>query len=281
MTAAAARTRPAPRLFAILARDACVGIVFRRGPANQVLLIAWDTAKDVFEPGQWFKGRIYERRCDLSPSGRKLIYFAGNQKPPYRTWTAVSTPPYLTALALWPLGHTWGGGGSFETERRLYLHHGCQADLADGFRLPKDIEIVAKTARSNDPYARDGWSQTSLDTKRRLYYAEHTKRQTVMGDRVLELRMYEEVFFEKGSEQLREYRLTDLARQKAESLGFLDWADWDRNGDLLFANDGKLFRAKPRATGESAYDMARAKELADFGGLTFRNVAAPAEAMRW
>ena len=57
--------------------------------------------------GQWFKGRIYEKRCDLSPDGTKLIYFA--QKINTRTlndpkysyaWTAISRPPYLTALAL-------------------------------------------------------------------------------------------------------------------------------------------------------------------------------------
>ncbi len=63
--------RQAPRhaaLYAILARDARTGVVFRRGPSRQVQLIRWDLRDDTFEHGQWFKGRIYERRCDLSPS---------------------------------------------------------------------------------------------------------------------------------------------------------------------------------------------------------------------
>lgn len=71
--------------------------------------------------GQWFKGRIYERRCDLSPSGEKLIYFAAKYRSPLYTWTAVSRPPFLTALLLWPKGDAWGGGGLFNNERTIGL----------------------------------------------------------------------------------------------------------------------------------------------------------------
>ena len=80
----------ATRLFAILARETSLAVVLRRGPSKQVQLIQWDRANDRFEYGQWFKGRIYERRCDLSPSGDKLIYFAAKYKKPLFSWTAVS-----------------------------------------------------------------------------------------------------------------------------------------------------------------------------------------------
>ena len=94
--------KSSPRLFVILARAAPVGVIFRRGPSKQVQLIKWDTSKDHFEYGQWFKGRIYERACDLSPNGDKLIYLAAKWgKKPIETWTAISKPPYLTALVLW------------------------------------------------------------------------------------------------------------------------------------------------------------------------------------
>jgi hypothetical protein len=52
-----------------LAREAPFALVFRRGPSKSALLIGWNTSNDTFQPGQWFKGRIYERRCDLSPTG--------------------------------------------------------------------------------------------------------------------------------------------------------------------------------------------------------------------
>ena len=111
------------RLFALIARRAEVGIIFRRGPSKQVLLVRWDLATDSFEAGQWLKGRVYERRCDLSPNGDRLIYFAASYGGPLRTWTAVSRPPYFTALALWPKGDAWGGGGLFQDENKILLNH--------------------------------------------------------------------------------------------------------------------------------------------------------------
>ena len=58
------------------------------------------------------------------------------------------------------------------------------------------------------------------------------------------------------------------------------WADWDRNGDLLFAVDGKIFRAKadPKAT---TIDISSAIELADFGPFVFEGRKAPAAALKW
>jgi hypothetical protein len=110
-----------------------------------------------FEYGQWFHGQMYPRRSDLSPNGKLLVYFcakwskrrieeaelmldkkmAGDlthnlrlllkRKPKVRTeytyaWTAVSKPPYLTALGLWPKGDCWHGGGLFKSNRVLWLN---------------------------------------------------------------------------------------------------------------------------------------------------------------
>src|SRR3954454_10755262 len=78
------------RLWVLLARKARVAAIFRRGPSRHVQLIKWNLDNDTFEFGQWFKGRVYERRCDLSPAGTLLIYFAATYKEPLRSWTAVS-----------------------------------------------------------------------------------------------------------------------------------------------------------------------------------------------
>jgi hypothetical protein len=117
--------RPPPRLFVLFARDARVGLVLRRGPSAWVHLVQWDTQRDVFTPGAWFRGRIYEDKCDLSPDGELLVYAAyqGNRWGSEYTgsWTALSRPPWLSALALWPMGTTYGGGGRFLDDRRLIL----------------------------------------------------------------------------------------------------------------------------------------------------------------
>jgi hypothetical protein len=125
--------KSATRAYVILARKAPVGLIFRRGPSNRVLLIRWDLERDTFEFGQWLRGRIYERRCDLSPEGDLLLYFAANWHKPFQSWSAVSRPPYLTALALWPKGDGWGGGGQFSARDDIQLNHRSnEMALADG-----------------------------------------------------------------------------------------------------------------------------------------------------
>lgn len=112
------------RLFIILARDAPIGLILRRGPSRWYHLIRWRTDNDSFEPGAWFHGRIYEEKCDLSPGGELMVYFChgGRFRPGYTdSWTAVSRAPWLYALVLWPWGTTYGGGGRFVENRRLVL----------------------------------------------------------------------------------------------------------------------------------------------------------------
>jgi hypothetical protein len=121
--------------------------------------------------GQWFKGRIYEKRCDLSPDGTKLIYFA--QKINRRTlndpkysyaWTAISRPPYLTALALWRKGDCWNGGGLFETNSRVWLNH-AEGGGAHPDKQPRELEVLHKIDQRGEDdtvldkrLSRDGWT---------------------------------------------------------------------------------------------------------------------------
>lgn len=118
------------RVHVILAREAKRAVVIRRGPSKSVCVLAWNRGTDEFRIGQWLRGRIYERRCDLSPDGKHFIYFAMNAKwggPVKGSWTAISKAPYLKALALWPSGNCWNGGGLFLSDssfwRNAYPYH--------------------------------------------------------------------------------------------------------------------------------------------------------------
>lgn len=115
------------RLSIIFASCASVAVIFRRGPTNWCQAIRWDTLTDRFESGQWLRGKVYPERCALSPDGELMVYFAlkkghiDKANGYCREFTAVSRPPYFTALALWPWGSTWGGGGYFDDEKTLVL----------------------------------------------------------------------------------------------------------------------------------------------------------------
>src|SRR5947207_4586853 len=70
--------RPAPRLFGICATAADVVAVLRRGPSDWTHLGLWDLTSEQFHSGSWLRARVYQQRCDLSPDGRYLCYFALN-----------------------------------------------------------------------------------------------------------------------------------------------------------------------------------------------------------
>lgn len=290
----------AASLFVILARNNRDAVIFRRGPSKQVLLIKWDRKNDTFEIGQWFKGRIFERRCDLSQSGNLLVYLAAKHKGPIGTWIAISRPPYLTALALWPNLGTWGGGGLFENESTLRLNHDSgHRHLADGFRLHKRMRVLPLGDRpgsgEDDPIhhlrlLRDGWArkqkgvQSEQSTKSGLssrsepprIYEKRMSRKKATQFLQMQLRGIGE---KQGRWYLLDYELFNEQGSSLLKLFRTGWADWDTNGDLLFADGGKLFRL-PWSTHHERGRHA-AKELADFTSLTFTAKEPPKKALSW
>lgn len=292
--------QPQTRLYCILARAAPAGVVFRRGPSKQVLLVVWHTNTDQFHEGQWLKGRIYERRCDLSPSGRRLIYFAADYKRPYFSWTAVSRPPYLTALALWPKGDGWGGGGLFEKENSILLNHrAAEMQLAEGFSLPRNLQIKPFGQRpgwaEDSPIIdarlnRDGWRlvqdgeaiQHGIDASIWLEFSPPTvwSKQHVQSRRY-ELQMHiQGLRHRDGPWYVIEHLVSDRDTGSVISLGRTDWADWCHSGDLLFAKDGKIFRLGFSAKGVLAETTA-AKLLIDLNDRVFKEVTPSSEAKQW
>ena len=99
----------------------------RRGPSKWWNLTLWETERDRFTSGQWFRGHVYPCKCDLSPDGQLFSYFAGKFSGRARdrsyddTWAAISRPPYFTALALWPVGDTWGGQTMFMDDGTFHV----------------------------------------------------------------------------------------------------------------------------------------------------------------
>lgn len=113
------------KLFVIHARQAPIAVIVRRGPSKWRHVLSWNTQTDHIEYGAWVKGQIHPEKCDLSFDGKLFVYFL--HKEGYtkdnlpNSWTALSRPPWLTALALWPQGDTYYGGGRFTRNRQLAL----------------------------------------------------------------------------------------------------------------------------------------------------------------
>jgi hypothetical protein len=262
-----------------------------------VLLLKWHLGSDRLEPGQWLKGRIYERRCDLSPSGEFFVYFAAKHRAPYGTWTAISRPPWFKALALWPKGDAWGGGGVFASELALALNHWSGQDkLADGFQLRPKLRVSPFGARSgwgedwpiyDALLASRGWALVDRP--------EHPKpnwKDSVVWrykqDRPV---VYEHIGKQRRRLQMRirgvgqkndarywvDYAVLDREGATLLDLPRTDWADWERD-DLVYAREGKLFRVPKKSFDAGA---PQPKLIADLSDMTFEARAAPPEAERW
>jgi hypothetical protein len=205
------------RLSLVFASEAAVAVLIRRGPSEWLEIVKWNTAKDIFEDAQWLHGRIYSERCGLSPDGRLFVYFAAkhgrvDKAKGYRdTFTAVSRPPYLTALAMWPEGSTWGGGGRFIDNKTLRLAYGANGTRAPDGKTqlymapmpkhhpnhpPRDLEIQtdleryaadegfrdAKQAKEADWFGKDHSGRTIFTREGSLFYVNKNKRDVLLRD---------------------------------------------------------------------------------------------------
>lgn len=280
--------RPPCRLYGLLAREAPVGVILRRGPTRWVQMIRWDTATDAFEPGQWFHGRVYERRGGLSPDGTRLIYFAAKmtgRRSNFYAWTAISKPPYFTAVALWPKAiGTWFGGGLFLNGEHVWLNHlGCEAEPDPDHQPPPGLAVTVGThdPRYDGGYYRrleqdgwrvdpDWWQRYAPDGFVTAPRAWHTKPHP---RHPFQLVMHASVYY---SYEPAEFAVQRQGQDDLEPLDGMAWADWDQRGRLVCGRDGQVLAAEVSEAGLQPLQV-----LADFNSHRPEPIEAPEWATRW
>lgn len=258
-----------PSLYCIIAREAGTAVIFRRGPSKQVRLIGWDLATGTVNPGQWFKGRIYAEKSDLSPSGNSLVYYAAKFSTRDETWIALSTPPYLTAHTVWPADGTWNIQSLFETDTRLalatYRSDSSITPIA-GTTVPTGLTVERRpwpgyfyVRADHDRLLRDGWHVESGDPIYRsrdpdpsLVYAKSidAKHQLRVTANLRRAHTHTVVADDGSTEELR-----------------AEWADV-HDGQLYFSDGGRLLTAQPQR-------LTKPTLIADFTDMVFEEVVAP------
>jgi hypothetical protein len=266
----------APRIYAIVAAKAPVAVVFRRGPSQWWHVGRWHLDTGAYEPGAWLRGRLYPRRCDISPDGELLSAFvwkrtrAGfievhDREPD--SYIVVSRTPWLHALAAWREGTTWGRGFHFvdapmKSDRTFEREpdHGDGDELRLRFGLHR-YEVVQYAVER-----RRGWSEHADSPLRPDVEVWDETRKAVLtkrrpgGKGNLLLR-------DTGSQHVPpaiEFRApTFTLHDEYGERELLDatWADWAPNGLLLVATlDGTLQMRDPDS---SALTVVHAHDLSD------------------
>ena len=255
-----------PQLFVVPARDAPDAVILRRGPAGQVATLGWNRDSDEIVMGQWFKGRIYEHRCDLSPDGRHFIYFAGKGGAA-GWWTAISRAPWLHALHVLPQSSTWHGGGAFTAPGR-YWQNGGEGPA------PATDEIAPCGDPAAFPHSTDGFWMGDLFATRMAaqgWAREGTGYDVVLRKRLAggwTLRWWIETGQPNRALVAGRYAL-DGPGGRVIVLPDWDWADlWD--GELRVAEKGQL-KAVAFADGR----LEERRVVHDFRDMAFRPIRAP------
>jgi hypothetical protein len=268
------------RLHVLLARDASVGIVIRRGPSRRVCTVRWDQKTDLFELGQWFRGRIYERRCDLSPDGKYLIYFAMNGRWESETkgaWTAISRAPYLKAITLLGKGDCWHGGGLFTGKKAFWVNDGHgHTSLHESPEVRRDVAFTPQMSFGGEclnvyypRLMRDGWRLVTQERKEEWHSVTNFEKE-LEGGWCLRKRAHEQVGAGPGHGcYWDEHRLIHAAREVEIDGSSWEWADVVGTR-FAWAEAGQLHAGYLR--GDELRDC---KMLHDFNGMKFTEAAAP------
>jgi hypothetical protein len=158
------------------------------------------------------------------------------------TWTAVSTPPYFTALAFWPAHGTWTGGGLFIGQRVIGLY-----ESADGMTPVTTVAMPASLRLHQIAYG-DGVASSAMSPS---YRPEGELTADIWASLLV-----------PGSDRV-------------------DWVRSDPAGDLLFAADGRIFRLPAWRSVAPHARLAAARILCDLRPMAFEGIVAPADALAW
>lgn len=269
------------RLHVLLARDAPMGVIFRRGPSKEVGCFLWNRATDTFVAGQWLRGRIYERRSDLSPDGRFLLYFAMNGKWNSETggsWTAISRPPWLKAISLFGKGDCWEGGGLFLSEDSFWLNDRYFSRgriLKESAELRREDNYVPPQSYGAEDTGvyyvrlqRDGWSLVGYPAGAADDRCAVFEKSLACGLRLRKV-AHEQVGSPPGKGCYWDEHELLYDDGHVEGLRDWEWADLDR-GRLVWAEGGCLFAAS-----DVRQPLVGKVMLHDFNGYAPAQVEAP------
>jgi len=272
--------RFASRIHVLLASHAPVGLVIRRGPSNSVATLLWDRSRDTFKLGQWLRGRMYERRSDLSPDGKHFIYFAMNGKwdsESQGAWTAISRAPYLKAIAFFPKGDCWHGGGLWTGRNTYWLNDGYGHTIARDTREVRRDRVYRTTWNCNGEclgvyyhrLLRDGWKFANGRSDSNPMGNDIFEKNIGYGRTLRKIAHVETPAPRGKSCYWDEHELIGPAENQTIRYPQWEWADLDGKR-LVWAAKGKIYAGKIQREG-----LADEVELYDFNEMSFREIAAP------
>lgn len=298
------------RIFFIKARKANKAIVFRRGPTDWIQMIVWDLDNDSLEFGQWINKKVPMRNCDVSPSGKYLIYFVDNFEHT-NSRTVISRPPFWTALTAWehtdPLFDT--GGGLFADEKLVILNLHSEIPT---HKYPIPSDLIIHPFKSQKEYnlwkghinlmheqrlEMNGWTEhndeifvqkETTQTATKKISGDWLKKDPKRADPI-HPKLWKKSISNNASlymitfyhfEHRKNFDTFYLAKKREIiKLDGITWADVDDRNRIIATKKGKLYASKISADG--SVDYINLQVIYDLNSQTPKRVFTPLEMKSW
>ncbi|MGK7947041.1 MAG: hypothetical protein AB4058_21490 [Microcystaceae cyanobacterium] len=273
--------KPFPaRLHVLIARHSDKAIIIRRGPSKQTCIIGWDRTSNSYEVSQWLKGRIYERRSDISPYGQYWIYFALNGKwtsDVRGSWTAIARTPWLKAITLWAKGDAWYGGGLFLDDQTYWLNSGLMDELRfDNSQLKRHETYQPPNYYGGEcchvyynRLQREGWELVER-FKKRKWNSETIFEKKLSHHWTLQKLCHEQVGSPVGKGCYWDEHLVYNQEGKLLVMPNWEWAEW-LDDSIYYAEKGCLYQVGLKSSDE----LGDSQLLHDFNDYQFEYRQAP------
>lgn len=266
------------RVHILIARNSSDALVIRRGPAKKTCIIGWDRKQNTFHVGQWLKGRIYERRCDIAPSGKHWVYFAMNGKWDSETkgsWTAIAKTPWLKAVDLMGKGDTHQGGGLFIDDHTYWLNGGHETLHTSGeFKQgTPDVNLRYYGSECLSVYYprldRDGWIMRSTTVGETKYEGTLFEKELSEGWKLIKV-CPSRTNTPKGKSCYWDEHILTSANGAIIAKPDWEWAEWVDN-TIAYVEQGCLYQIEI----VNSNKLSETKLLHDFNGYQFETKMAP------
>jgi len=298
------------RIFFIKARKVNKAIVFRRGPTDWIQMIVWDLDNDSLQYGQWINKKVPMRNCDVSPSGKYLIYFVDHFEHT-NSRTVISRPPFWTALTAWEHGDSLfgNGGGLFADEKIVILNLHSEIPT-DKYPIPPDLTIHPFQSQKEynlwkghinliheQRLEMNGWTEhndvdfvqkETAQTAAKKNSDDWIKKDPKSADPI-NPKLWKKSISNNTSlymitfyhfEHRKNFDTFYLVRKKEIiKLNGITWADVDNRNRIIATKEGKLYSSKISSDG--SVDYINLQVVHDLNSQTPKRILTPLEMKSW
>ncbi len=280
---------PPARLNCIITSDRKKVVIYRKGPAKWTQLILWDLKSDQCQEGQWIHGSVYPQKSDISPDGKYIATSIAKysiertENNIYNSWTAISKPPFFSALFTLFEKEGQARGGYFE-ENNHFVYNGKRDQIEsrglvfnDKFKLSfkpysNKFKIYGEFPLYDRRITKFGWiTNVEFEGNHQKTITPQLKKKKINPNVSVLLERYTNNFKIESKYYISQ-------NEKKSIIENAEWMEVDFKNRILLAKQGSIYcsRSIDDKTGEIEFN-----HVASFNESIPEEIKPPEEYYKW